>query len=71
MQKRNGYLLCGAQIVIRAATRNGVLVMKCEICRLINKLGIPQSAHDLWFCPDKQRKLAAPVENSLRSAVAA
>jgi len=57
--------------LIRAATRNGVLVMKCEICRLINKLGIPQSAHDLWFCPDKQRKLAAPVENSLRSAVAA
>lgn len=45
--------------------------MKCEICRLINKLGIPQSAHDLWFCADKERKVAAPVEYSLTSAIAA
>jgi DNA topoisomerase IB len=45
--------------------------MKCEICRLINKLGIPQSAHDLWFCPDKERKVAAPVEDSLSWPIAA
>jgi hypothetical protein len=45
--------------------------MKCEICRLLNKLGIPQSAHDLWFCPDKERMLAAPVEDSLSLAIAA
>jgi hypothetical protein len=37
----------------------------------INKLGIPQSARDLWFCTHKERKVAAPVEYSLTSAIAA
>jgi hypothetical protein len=45
--------------------------MKCEICRLIDKLGIPQSEHDLWFCPDQEHKLAARVEDTLSLARAA
>lgn len=36
----------------------GSTAMKCEICRVIDKLGIPPSAHDLWFCPDKERQTA-------------
>jgi hypothetical protein len=26
--------------------------MKCEICRTIEKLGLEESAHDLWVCAD-------------------
>jgi hypothetical protein len=41
---------------------------ECEICRLINKLGLPQTEHDLWFCPCQGRQI---VEDSLISAIAA
>lgn len=26
--------------------------MKCEICKTIERLGLDDSAHDLWYCPD-------------------
>jgi hypothetical protein len=26
--------------------------MKCEICKAIEKLGLDESAHDLWACAD-------------------
>ena len=26
--------------------------MKCEICRTIERLGLEESAHDLWYCAD-------------------
>jgi hypothetical protein len=26
--------------------------MKCEICKAIKKLGLDESAHDLWVCAD-------------------
>ncbi|HEY7404975.1 MAG TPA: hypothetical protein VIB39_15730 [Candidatus Angelobacter sp.] len=26
--------------------------MKCEICKTIERLGLNDSAHDLWYCPD-------------------
>lgn len=35
--------------------------MKCEICKTIEKLGLDESAHDLWFCNDAQCKRAAQV----------
>jgi hypothetical protein len=27
--------------------------MNCEICKVIQKLGLRKSAHELWFCTDK------------------
>jgi len=34
--------------------------MKCEICRTIERLGLEESAHDLWYCADaKPRKALA------------
>jgi hypothetical protein len=38
---------------------------------LIKELGLPQCAHDLWFCADQGRKVAAPVEDFLTSVIAA
>jgi hypothetical protein len=35
-------------------TRDHEAAMKCEICRLIQKLGLGKSAHELWLCTDKQ-----------------
>ncbi len=26
--------------------------MNCEICKTIERLGLDDSAHDLWFCVD-------------------
>jgi hypothetical protein len=26
--------------------------MKCEICKTIERLGLDDSAHDLWYCSD-------------------
>ena len=26
--------------------------MKCEICKTIARLGLEESAHDLWYCSD-------------------
>jgi hypothetical protein len=26
--------------------------MKCEICKTIERLGLDDSAHDLWYCTD-------------------
>jgi hypothetical protein len=26
--------------------------MKCEICKTIERLGLDNSAHDLWYCAD-------------------
>lgn len=26
--------------------------MKCEICKAIERLGLDESAHDLWHCAD-------------------
>ncbi|HEY3767666.1 MAG TPA: hypothetical protein VGN44_03245 [Candidatus Angelobacter sp.] len=26
--------------------------MKCEICKAIKKLGLDESAHDVWVCAD-------------------
>jgi hypothetical protein len=26
--------------------------MKCEICKTIERLGLEDSAHDLWYCSD-------------------
>lgn len=26
--------------------------MKCEICKTIERLGLDESAHDLWHCAD-------------------
>jgi hypothetical protein len=28
--------------------------MNCEICKVIRKLGLLKSAHELWLCTDKQ-----------------
>jgi hypothetical protein len=28
--------------------------MDCEICKLIKKLGLRKSAHELWFCVAKK-----------------
>ena len=33
--------------------RNEEGTMNCEICKVIHKLGLPKSAHELWFCTDK------------------
>jgi hypothetical protein len=33
--------------------------MKCEICKTIAKLGLDQSAHDLWMCSDAQEHPAS------------
>jgi hypothetical protein len=33
---------------------NDERAMNCEICKLIQKLGLRKSAHDLWLCIDKQ-----------------
>jgi len=30
--------------------------MKCEICRAIERLGLEESAHDLWYCVDGRAK---------------
>jgi len=35
--------------------------MNCEICRTIERLGLEKSAHDLWYCADKQ-----PAKATLR-----
>jgi hypothetical protein len=32
--------------------------MKCEICRTIERLGLDESAHDLWYCADPHSKKA-------------
>lgn len=32
--------------------------MKCEICKTIARLGLEDSAHDLWYCADAQAKKA-------------
>jgi hypothetical protein len=26
--------------------------MKCDICKAIERLGLDESAHDLWYCAD-------------------
>ena len=28
--------------------------MNCEVCKVIEKLGLDMSAHDMWFCVDGQ-----------------
>jgi hypothetical protein len=28
--------------------------MNCEICKVIEKLGLRKSVHKLWLCTDKQ-----------------
>jgi hypothetical protein len=33
--------------------RNEEGIMNCEIRKVIQKLGLPKSAHELWFCTDK------------------
>jgi hypothetical protein len=33
--------------------------MKCEICGTIKRLGLNESAHDLWYCADGQARKAA------------
>jgi hypothetical protein len=33
--------------------RNEEGTMNCEICKVIQKLGLPKSAHELWICTDK------------------
>ncbi|HKD79275.1 MAG TPA: hypothetical protein VKH81_06240 [Candidatus Angelobacter sp.] len=35
--------------------------MKCEICKTIERLGLDDSAHDLWYCPD-----ASPARTAIR-----
>jgi hypothetical protein len=30
--------------------------MKCEICRTIERLGLEESAHELWYCADARPK---------------
>jgi hypothetical protein len=35
--------------------------MKCEICKTIARLGLEDSAHDLWYCAD-----AGPAKTALR-----
>ena len=29
-------------------------IMKCEVCKAIKKLGLDESAHDLWLCADQK-----------------
>jgi len=44
--------------------------MNCEICKVIQKLGLPKSAHELWFCTDKvmprRRRRVAMVQRRNR-----
>lgn len=40
--------------------------MKCEICNIIEKLGLDSSAHDLWFCPAAK---SAPQKQPLRATL--
>ncbi len=32
--------------------------MDCEICKVIKKLGLSDSAHELWFCVAKKVRRA-------------
>lgn len=41
------------QRVRNSDDRNEQGIMNCEICKVIQKLGLPKSAHELWFCTDK------------------
>jgi len=54
--------------------------MKCEICKTIAKLGLDESAHDLWDCADARsariafKKLQVSVHHfccELKASVAA
>ena len=44
--------------------------MNCEICKVIQKLGLRKSAHELWLCTDKRmprcRRRVAIVERTNR-----
>lgn len=42
--------------------------MKCEICNIIEKLGLDASAHDLWFCTAAAAK-PAPQKQPLRATL--
>ncbi|PYP85543.1 MAG: hypothetical protein DMG65_20660 [Candidatus Angelobacter sp. Gp1-AA117] len=50
--------------------------MNCEICRTIERLGLEESAHDLWYCADAQptkptlRRERAEAEQFLRQMCA-
>ena len=50
--------------------RNEEGIMNCEICKVIQKLGLPKSAHELWFCTGKvmprRRRRVAPAQRSTR-----
>jgi hypothetical protein len=50
--------------------RNEEGTMNCEICKAIQKLGLPKSAHELWFCTDKgmphRRRRVAMVQRMNR-----
>jgi hypothetical protein len=36
--------------------------MKCEICKTIERLGLDDSAHDLWYCADASAKKLSPQQ---------
>jgi hypothetical protein len=44
--------------------------MNCEICKVIQKLGLPKSTHELWLCTSKgvprRRSRVAMVEQRTR-----
>ena len=39
--------------------------MSCEICEVIEKLGLNMSSHDMWFCVDKQPDCHQHIFNPL------
>jgi hypothetical protein len=49
---------------------NDERAMNCEICKVIQKLGLRKSVHKLWLCTDKQmlrrRRRVAIVERTNR-----
>ena len=56
------------QVTKTTETEEGT--MNCEICKVIQKLDLRKSAHELWFCIDKamphRRRRVAMVERAIR-----
>lgn len=56
---------------INRTTKWGKIVqaMSCEICALIKKLGLRESAHELWLCvakesPSTRKRVSTPVQRN-------
>ena len=55
---------------VTKTTGNEERTMNCEICKVIQKLGLPKSTHELWLCTNKgmprRRRRVAMVERRTR-----